>query len=346
MLNLLEKLGMNKKRIVHVLSSSNFAGAERIVTDIVNNLSTKYDFLVLSYPNKDLKEYIYAKVEFYNNFFDLLRLILDYKPNIIHAHDYRASLKVVILRILGVRSKIISHIHDNPKWAQKFNLFTFVFFIASFLIDKIVYVSQAARKEFFFSKYLESKSKVIYNSVNEIKDTYKDDYFSRDIDIIFLGRFVEKKRPELFIEVIRLLPQKFVVYMVGDGPLKNEIERIAPDNVVFAGWVKNPYLLLKRAKILLVTSLYEGFGLVILEALRVGVIPVSTKCGGPEEIIINGKTGFLVKDDPKEIAAILMEILKNYEYYLQIMLNNVENVMIKFSKREFLENISKTYDEI
>ncbi|MEM5832541.1 MAG: glycosyltransferase [Candidatus Aenigmatarchaeota archaeon] len=337
---------MNRRRVVHVLSSSGFAGAEKVVSDIVNNLSSKYDFLVISYPNKDLREFVRAKIEFYNNVFDLWRLIYNYRPNIIHAHDYRASLKVVILKILGMNSKIISHIHANPKWAQKLNLFTFIFFIASFLIDKIVYVSEAARKEFFFSKFLKNKTEVVYNSISNFEDAYKDEHFFRDIDIVFLGRFVDKKRPKLFIEVIKLLPQKYIVYMIGDGPLRAEIEKSAPSNVIFTGWVKDPRPLLKRAKVLLVTSQYEGFGLVILEALSAGVIPVSTKCGGPEEIIINGKTGFLVDDDPITIATLLKEILDNYENYQQVILHNVGNVIIKFSRKNFLENIDKVYGEI
>lgn len=61
-INVFENLNMNRRRVVHVLSSSGFAGAEKVVSDIVNNLSSKFDFLVISYLNKDLREFIKAKM--------------------------------------------------------------------------------------------------------------------------------------------------------------------------------------------------------------------------------------------------------------------------------------------
>ena len=62
----------------------------------------------------------------------------------------------------------------------------------------------------------------------------------------------------------------------------------------FLGWVDNPYKYIKHSNILVCTSQTESFGNVIVEAMICGIPVISTRCGGPEEIINNDVDGFLV----------------------------------------------------
>lgn len=101
-----------------------------------------------------------------------------------------------------------------------------------------------------------------------------------------------------FAALRRRRPARLII--LGEGPERDYLERlaetsgVAPD-VYFAGFVDNPFVWMARASVLSVTSLSEGFGNVIVEALACGLPVVSTDCaGGPREILAGDRFGALV----------------------------------------------------
>jgi len=127
----------------------------------------------------------------------------------------------------------------------------------------------------------------------------------RDIDIIFVGRLAEYKRPDIFLEnimrVVHQLPS-VKVKMVGDGPLRAALENQAEDliktgNVEFYGQRRDVPQLLGRSKIIVLTSRWEGVSIAMLEAMALGVIPIVVDVGDLKDFVIVDKTGFLVPGD-------------------------------------------------
>jgi glycosyltransferase involved in cell wall biosynthesis len=100
--------------------------------------------------------------------------------------------------------------------------------------------------------------------------------------------------------------------MIGDGPERAALETFAQSNgiadqVFFTGYVADPIVWMMRANVLVLTSLYEGLGNVIIEALACGTPVVCTDCPyGPREILRSGRYGTLtpVGDSAKLSAAI------------------------------------------
>jgi glycosyltransferase involved in cell wall biosynthesis len=88
--------------------------------------------------------------------------------------------------------------------------------------------------------------------------------------------------------------------IVGAGPLLASLEQMSEDlrisnDVWFAGYQANPYKFISKSTVLVMSSIYEGFGNVLAEAQALGVPTVSTDCdSGPREILLNGKAGRLV----------------------------------------------------
>ena len=96
--------------------------------------------------------------------------------------------------------------------------------------------------------------------------------------------------------------------MLGTGRDEKEIHALINeyslnDKVVIAGFHANPYPWIKNARLLVVTSRYEGFGNVLIEAMSLGTPVISTNCGGPSEILINKMRDCLVPNgDSKKLA--------------------------------------------
>ena len=86
-----------------------------------------------------------------------------------------------------------------------------------------------------------------------------------------------------------------------------------PKNIVLEGFVDNPYQYIKNADVFVLTSLWEGFGNVIVESLALGTQVVSTDCdSGPNEILENGKYGFMSSTFHKfELARLMIEAINN-----------------------------------
>lgn len=119
--------------------------------------------------------------------------------------------------------------------------------------------------------------------------------------IIWVGRLSAEKDPYTLLRAVSMLPpdRHWRLAMIGDGPLRTELEafcrssRIA-ERVTFTGYVTDPIGWMMRAKVLVLSSLYEGFGNVIIEALACGTSVVCTDCPyGPREILRGGRYGSL-----------------------------------------------------
>lgn len=108
------------------------------------------------------------------------------------------------------------------------------------------------------------------------------------------------------------------IQLIGDGNLRRELEEMAQtldvtDVVQFLGFKHNPYPYIKDADLLLSTSGWEGFSLVICEAMALGTPVVATRTAGPTEIIGNNEYGVLCEHDDESIYQAAMKAYHNTE---------------------------------
>ncbi len=109
-------------------------------------------------------------------------------------------------------------------------------------------------------------------------------------------------------------PLRLIV--LGEGRLRADLQHLAQelgiaDDVDFFGVTENPYTFMRRSAVFALTSRWEGFGIVLVEALACGTQVVATNCpGGPAEILMEGEYGWLPPvGDPQAVAAALREAL-------------------------------------
>jgi glycosyltransferase involved in cell wall biosynthesis len=140
----------------------------------------------------------------------------------------------------------------------------------------------------------------------------EDDY------IIHVGRFDPAKRHDILLKAFALSNLNTKLVLVGDGSERDKIIAWIDtfglhDKVIMCGFIQNPYPIIKNAKLLLLSSVHEGFGVVIVEALMLGTPVVSTDCkSGPNEIMTGSLAAYLVSvNDVEKLSETLQRIYHN-----------------------------------
>lgn len=312
-----------KKRILHILSSNELAGAENVAINIINNLSNKYECAYAS-PEGGIRKILesndihYVPLEKFN-VFQLKKVIDLWKPDIIHAHDFKATVKCLVASIM---IPVVSHIHQNPNWLKRVNPYSILFFLACFKIKQIVVVSPDIKKSTFLATIFNSKTTVIRNIVDikRIKEmsetTIEDEY-----DIAFIGRLNRIKNPLRFISIIEKVKEvipNLKVVMLGEGPQEKECkEHIKKSDLVdvidLKGFLPNPYPQLSSSKILVMTSLSEGLPIVAIEALALAKPIIVPRLEGME-YIVNKTCGFICNSEDEFVSKIIYSLKSEKSY--------------------------------
>ncbi|WP_276253171.1 glycosyltransferase family 4 protein [Halomontanus rarus] len=193
--------------------------------------------------------------------------------------------------------------------------------------EKMIY--QRAEKIYSQSKYTKGKIVEHYDinpnkimkipfPIDTAKFTMKDDIVDRNNPIIvYVGRTNDpRKNIELLIQSVKKLSFELndVELRIIGGELPDHLRRLATDleiydNIVEYGWVNDIIPHLQEATAFILPSKQEGLGIAALEAMSCGTPVISTYCGGPEDFIRNGRNGFLVNEEPGQIANAVFSVM-------------------------------------
>ena len=344
---------MNNKRIIHLLSSSVFSGAENVVCQIISVLKDDYNFIYSS-PDGPIKEtleergieYVPIKALSINS---IKKIIKTYNPDIIHAHDIKAGI-YASLGAIGTGVKLVSHVHVNNDNMSRFNVKTLLFLIASIRFKHIFWVSSSCFDNYYFKRCVQKKSSVLTNVMDkeDIIKRSKIDTNSVGYDIVYVGRLTYQKNPErllcVFRKIIDMIPD-VRIGVVGNGDMYEQTKSMAQNmgldnNVVFYGFHPYPLGILSKSKVMIMTSRFEGLPMSVLEAMALGVPIVSTPVDGLKDVICSGKEGFLDDDDNK-LASYICRLLNDEEYRRELANNAID----KFDKICNLSKYKQSIDE-
>lgn len=308
---------------MHILNSSRFSGAENVIITIINQMKSDYE---LYYVSRDGT--IREKLEQENIIFvpiktlsitEIRKIVVKYKPDLIHAHDFTAS---IICSAFGWKQPVISHLHNNSLWLRTYHPYSFLYLLTSIMYKKILMVSPSVLEEYVFRKYIEKKSRIVGNPNNIANIIIKSNAFQSDsyFDIVFIGRLTEQKNPLRFIRIIEKVLQQADVTcaMIGQGELEVECRTLIEEHklekeIKLLGFLDNPYPILKQAKILCITSDWEGYGLVAVEALANGIPVLATAVGGLPTIV-DDKCGKICNNNGEFVEEIV-KLNEEPDYY-------------------------------
>lgn len=228
--------------------------------------------------------------------------------------------------------------------------------------DAVTAVSKQLVEQTKEQLQVEKDISVIYNFVNEEEYRRKDrDFIKVDYGInpdekvlIHISNFRKVKRIEdvvlTFARVRKQIKSKLI--LVGDGPeIQTIFELVSTlgltDDVLFLGKQKNISDLLSISDIKLLMSQKESFGLVLLEAMACGVVPVATNVGGIPEVIEHEKTGYIVELGDVETAAnYAVQLLQDRNLLNMYAKNGLERAHTVFSSTRIVNEYIKLYEQL
>ncbi len=164
--------------------------------------------------------------------------------------------------------------------------------------------------------------------------------------LISIGRMVERKGFKYLIKAMRDLPEEIELNLLGDGPLLEPLQKLAEkigvkNRVHFRGFVseEKKFQYLDNSNLYVLSSLHEGFGIVLQEAMQVGLPIVATNNGGQVDILESEVNALLVKSKSSNVLSkAILKVYNNKKIQKKLSKNNLKKVN-NFS----LEKIANDY---
>ncbi len=170
----------------------------------------------------------------------------------------------------------------------------------------------------------------------------------RDL-VVCVGRLSAEKDQRTLLRAMTLMPPErhWRLAIIGDGPDRAALEAFArsnglADRTTFTGYVTDPFAWMMRARVLVLSSIYEGLGSVIMEALACGTPVVCTDCPyGPREILQDSRYGTLTPvGDPSAMAAAIAVALDQVPDRRSLMRHGLNYTAERAAER-FLEIVDE-----
>lgn len=321
------------------LTSMGIGGAQRVAFNICSGLVENGHSvdLVLVEAEGDLLEDLPPEVSVVGldasrvttSVLPLRRYLEAREPDVLYAMMTEINIAAVVARRLSrVDTRLVISEHNTPSASAegpKDRLALRLAGLAYPYADQTVAVSEGVREDLLRFVDLDEVT-VIHNPVDveqirrRAEEPIDHDWFADpSVEVVLsAGRHVPQKGFDMLLDAFASLEADDArLILLGEGEERASLRRLAGelgvgDRVEFPGFVDNPFKYMGRADAFVLSSWYEGFGNVLIEAMATGCPVVSTDCpSGPSEILEGGTYGPLVPvRDPERMAAAIDEVLR------------------------------------
>ncbi len=278
----------------------------------------------------------------------LVRYLRDHPPDVLFTFHRQKNIMAIWAKLIARSKVILVSALCNPVKPPMGEDKTIANRLLPFLLriflrysNHVVAVSGGIRCELKKGRYYSGDVKLIYNGIipenfgQLISEEFDHPWLSEKKVPVYVaaGRLAPQKDFETLIRafdlVIKTRSAKLVLF--GDGPLYSELNKLAKDlgisdHVDFLGYVKNIFPVMEKASAFVLSSAFEGFPLVLIEALACGAPVISTDCPhGPSEILDKGKYGKLVEvGNYKMLADAMIEVTERHPSRDDLMKRGLE----------------------
>ncbi|MFX0558422.1 glycosyltransferase family 4 protein [Maribacter sp. CXY002] len=349
---------MKSKNHIHLITGLSGGGAEHLVLELAKQAAEhSVSVLVISVSslneiehkfNSHHIDYLFLDINGFNSLFKgLSKLKIALQKNsdksVVHCHMFHALLVALLYKLINLKKcNIVFTLHNNM--------------VGSFFRRYILFISKPFRKiDIIFSKnskkwYLKNNA-IIPNGIDFKKFEYnlsEPRKINSKIDFIFLGSLTEQKNPLILPKLADQLRKEkinnFIIHVVGEGPLRNELEQQITNLklqkfIILHGFKNNIPELLRTYNCQIMPSLWEGMPISLLESGAAGLPIITTPVGSIPDFL-NNKNAYL--SSPENFTNAMKMVIYDYNTALKKASVFKDFVIKNYS----IENIYKKHQMI
>ena len=253
-------------------------------------------------------------------FFEIVKVIREFKPDVIHTHTSKAGLlgrlAAIVTRPKAKRVHTYhGHLLDGYFSKFKTHLLILCEAVLAKRTHRLIAMGNQVKRDLLNARVgKDEQFSVLFPGLVEVEEIAKDKA-RRDLGLeadaiycLFIGRLTQIKRPDRLLDVVAELKRRNVAIsflIVGDGELSENVEsRIANEKLPakMLGWQKETAAVYSAADILLLCSDNEAVSLALIEGSQYSLPLVSTNVGSVGDVVITGSTGLLTESTAGALA--------------------------------------------
>ena len=289
----------------------------------------------------------------------LSKVVRQYAPQIVHAHDPHAVAMAATALSFGAPSprpmlvasrRVDFHLnsHSFSKWKYR-------------QVDRFVTASGAIRDILLHDGVPASIIDVVHDGIDvaavqrlPVIDIHAEFWLPHGVPVVaHVGALVAHKGQKHLVDAMRFVrrdvPDAHLV-MFGEGELRGALERQIKEQrlekyVLLAGFREDVLQLVKSADLFVMSSVTEGLGSAVLDAMAMGLAVVGTRAGGIPEAVVHGETGLLVEPgEPKPLADAIVRLIRDAELRSRLGAAGRVRVAEHFGVDRLVEGTLKSYE--
>lgn len=357
-------------RVLHIITSLRTGGAERLLTDsipIYQQKGINIDVVILKNEHTPFRaqlerNLVNTEISFltsgsvYNPLLIFKLIPIMKKYDIIHAHLFPVLYWVVFAKLLGrIKTSIVytEHSTNNKRRGNPF-----LKYIERFVYSKLTFIgciSKGTKNELLKHLSKQSNIEVINNGIDLSKfqnvkiETPYSFFNEKDKILIQVSSLRPQKDQRTLITSLNYLPKNVKLLLVGDGPLKEDLilysqSQNLSDRVFFLGNRTDISELLYLSDIVILSSNYEGFGLVVVEGMASHKPVIASNVPGVSEIVQN--YGLLFEKGDAQDLAEKIELLINDPKCYELVAEKCSLRAHDFSIEKMVDSYIHVYEEI
>lgn len=268
---------------------------------------------------------------------ELVKYIQQYEPDVLLSTMFDCNIMALLAKKLAVGADtkvairvpiVLSRNLKSSALQERYKIIPQLITNLYPLADSIIAISEGVAEDLAVNFGVNrDQIRVIYNPIinksiiEQSRESLTHPWFHENSDIVIgVGRLTEQKDFSTLLRSFSMVHEKADAKLIilGSGELKEELESLAnqlqiSNSVDFLGHVENPYKYMADSDVFVLSSAWEGFGNVLVEAMACKTPTVSTDCpSGPSEILSYGEYGPLVPvGDEKKLAGSILHQLES-----------------------------------
>ena len=369
--------GEEKLKILHLISSKAFLGAERVLTELVNCVDTeKFEVTVgviqrepgiteifrKAIKNKDVEVLTFEceKVFDYTCMKLIRKFVKNNDINIIHSHGYKSNFYALLIKCFGRNIALLSTNHLWKDISIKEKIYKYIDICVLHSFREIVGVSEEIYDQ--MKAVGLKKLVVIDNGIDvEHSDFINSTSNARtelglsltDVIVGCVGSLTKEKGQINLIKATLLFNEKngekFKVVFVGEGPERESLNDFVmqhnlSEQVLFTGYRNDVRKLFAAFNVFVLPSYAEGLPMVMLEAMAASLPVIVTDVGGISNVVVSGSNGILIRaGEPEGIVKKLELILEDTKLAQNLGKQARTTIEKDYSSRKMAERYQAIY---